>query len=314
MKLTCGILLILLLGTPAWAAPWVCSLQDTVRVDRSAVRLADVAQGDLPAHVADLVVTAAPVPGETTVLHQRSILRQLVTSGLASGVRFQGASRVVVIRGGGRLDRESLRARTRHLLLGLMPADEPGAPAGSFELEFPGTLPAVEETTGDLTIRPASMLEPGRNHRVLVVHSRGRRVEIPMTIEVHHFREVARARLRVERGDPLLPGIFHWEWVDVGESRQKTDLFGREALAGACSARTLQSGDYLRSADLKAIPVIRAGDRVELKLQRGAVVVSVPATARQEGPIGKVIPVRNELTQRLINARITGPGSVEWRN
>ena len=166
----------------------------------------------------------------------------------------------------------------------------------------------------DLSIKPAHTLEPGRNHRALVLRGAAGRVEIPVTIHVHHFREVGQARLKIQRGQNLHAGLFDWGWVDVGASRKVTDLFGREALQGSCSARSLQAGDYLRACDLKAIPLVRVGDRVELTLQRGTVSVSVPATARQEGPLGKVIPVRNELTNRLINARITGPGSVEWRN
>ncbi len=298
------------------AAPWVCAMRDTVHVAHAPIRLGDIAAGTLPPEAAKLTVGQAPLPGGSLIIRQRGVLRRLVTAGLSRGVRFRGAANTVVIRDGAPLDRAQLRARAQRLLTALLPPDRPGAPAGSVELDLPPRLPAVVSAGEDLSLKPAHPLRPGRNHRALVLRSAGdgNRVEIPVTIHVHHYQEVAKARLKVARGQELHAGLFHWEWVDVGASRKVTDLFGREALRGSCSARSLRAGDYLRACDLKPIPVVRAGDRVELTLRRGAVMVSVPATARQEGSLGKVVPVRNELTKRLINARITGPGTVEWRN
>jgi len=314
VKILLTTLAALLLAGPSGAAPWVCAMQDTVQVANSQVRLADITSGELPVAAADLSVGHSPAPGKSLIIHQRGVLRRLVTAGLAAGVRFQGAASTVVIQDGAELDRDILRARARHLLVSLLPEQVPGAPTSSFELDLPASLPSLVAADEDLSIKPAGRLQPGRNHRALVLRGPAGRVEIPVAIHVHHYQEVAKARLEVRRGQSLHDGLFAWEWVDVGDSRKVTDLFGREALRGACSARSLRAGDYLRSCDLKPIPLVRAGDRVELTLQRGTVSVSVPATARQEGPLGQVIPVRNELTNRLINARITGPGSVEWRN
>ncbi len=58
---------------------------------------------------------------------------------------------------------------------------------------------------------------------------------------------------------------------------------------------------------------MRAGDAVEMTVIRGTVTVTVRATARQPGCLGQTIPVRNELNGRLVNARVAGPGLVEWR-
>lgn len=314
MKTLLTTLLLLMPLGPALGAAWVCTMQDTVHVANSMVRLGDITTGPLPGGAAELTVGTAPDPGQSLVIRQRGVLRRLVMEGLSAGVRFQGAASTVVIRDGARLDRDTLRARARHLLVSLLPPEELGAPASTFELDLPANLPAAVAADEDLAIKPAHQLQPGRNHRALVLRGSGGRVEIPVTIHVHHFQEVGKARLKVQRGQNLHAGLFDWEWVDVGAARKVTDLFGRETIMGSCTARSLPAGDFLRTSDLKPIPVVRAGDLVELTLQRGTVLVSVPGTARQEGPLGKVIPVRNELTNRLINARITGPGTVEWRN
>lgn len=314
MKLRLAVPLMMILAGPAAAGVWVCALQDSVVVTQPAVRLADLAAGDLPPAAGQLVVGGIPRPGGQAVFGRKTILRRLVTSGLASGVRFQGAAETLVIREGRVLSRQSLHERARQLLTPLLPTASPGAPNTTFELILPERLPAFGSAgEGDILLQPATTLAAGRSHRDLVLTGNGRFRKIPITVVVHHYREIPRARLKIGRGDRLSAELFDWEWVDVGAARQKTDLHGRQALADACCSRTIQAGQYLRASDLKPVPVVQAGDRVELTLQRGVVTVSVPATARQEGPVGKVIPVRNELTKRLVNARITGPGSVEWR-
>ena len=88
---------------------------------------------------------------------------------------------------------------------------------------------------------------------------------------------------------------------------------GRECILGCSSARGLKAGHLLRMADLKETPVVLAGDSVDLRVIRGQVCVTVRAVARQDGCLGQNIPVKNELTGRLVNARVSGPGFVEWR-
>ena len=114
------------------------------------------------------------------------------------------------------------------------------------------------------------------------------------------------------RDQPLDEGQFEWRWVDLSEIPGGM-VACRDQLRGASAARTMRAGDPLRTSDLKPTPVIRAGDPVELIVQRGGVSVSVRAMARQAGCLGQTIPVRNEMTGRLVNARVAGPGLVEWR-
>jgi flagella basal body P-ring formation protein FlgA len=89
-------------------------------------------------------------------------------------------------------------------------------------------------------------------------------------------------------------------------------VVGRTALSGCSTRREVAAGAYLRQADLKETPLIRQGQPVELQLERGLVSVTVPATARQEGRMGQVITVRNDINGRLIPARVIGPDRVAW--
>jgi flagella basal body P-ring formation protein FlgA len=159
----------------------------------------------------------------------------------------------------------------------------------------------------------AAPLAPGRNPVRCELVSGSGTFPFSVTAVLHAYGEVATARAPVRRGEVLLPDRFAWEWRDLAGVRG-TAVVGREALAGASAGRSLAAGDLLLTGDLVATPVVRSGDRVELRVVRGGVAVRTMATARQAGCLGQTIPVRNELTRQLVNARIAGPGVVEWRN
>ena len=299
---------------PGVAQAWTFVLADTVRVDHRSISLANLSKTELPAEVADMVVGQASQPGSKVVINRRTLLRQLVAEGQAAGVSFRGPNQCVVIRTGTLLSPDSLREDLRRALQPRVPSSLPGAPSAWFELEMPQSIPAVAGQDYQVGLAQNMVLQPGRHQVKVQLHSSGDLVEFPVTVVLHQFNETARARLKIKRGDVLNTELFNWEWTDLALAKQKTDLYGREALQGTSCSRTISAGNYLRYSDLKATPMVFAGDRVELTVLRGGLAVSVPATARQEGSVGQTIPVINELTKRLVNARVKGPGLVEWRN
>jgi len=317
MRLFIGILTLainVMAVNSAGAAPWVFAMADTVRVSSSVIYLSDLTAKEVPSHLARLNVGAAGKPGCVQVVSRKSVLRKLVTAGAASGVSFRGAPSCVVMRTGEALNPHALRPEIRRELQPLVPAAKSGAPATWFDLELPTSLAVVDGENFRIRIDRTSPLEPGRNQISIILDGTKNNLNFPVTVTLHQFSETAKARLKIKRGDPLIPELFEWSWTDLADQRQVTDFHGRDALMGACCARTIQAGDYLRQCDLKATPVVFSGELVELQIQRGGLFVSVKATARREGSIGQTIPVRNELTKRLVNARVVGPGFVKWRN
>jgi flagella basal body P-ring formation protein FlgA len=296
------------------AAPWVFTMADSVSISKSDIRLSDLCHNELPATVAQLVVGHTGAPGSTTSVSRKSVLRQLVTAGKAGGVSFKGAINCEVVRTGKSLNPHSLRPEIRKVLQPHIPVARNGAPATWFELILPEKIGMAEDGDFEIRIDGISALDPGRNHLSVNIAGAHGDLNFPITVVLHQFDEVAKAKMQIKRGDSLIPEQFQWSWTDLGLEGRKTDFYGREALLGVSCSRTIHAGDYLRQNDLKPTPVILSGDLVELQLQRGSVTVSVNATARQEGSIGQVIPVRNEITKRLVNARVVGPGMVKWRN
>lgn len=303
-----------LLCTDVSAAPWVFAMADTVEISTAGVMLSDLSTREIPVRISNLKICASGKPGSMQSISRKTVLRYLVTNGYAAGVSFKGARDCVVIRTGKSINPNNLRPDIRKALQPLVPAGLPGAPATWFELELPEQLAVVDDKNLKIRIQQLSLLTPGRNHLSIYIDGTGKKINFPVTVILHQFNETAKAVVTIKRGDVLTSDLFKWEWVDLCEKKIKTDFHGRNALNGLSCARTIQAGDYLRRTDLKATPVVFAGDRVELQIHRGSLFASVNATARREGSVGQTIPVRNELTKQVMNVRVVGPGVVKWRN
>ncbi len=309
------ILTVVITASPlASLASWTFTMPDTVRVSGGKVTLSLVSTTELPAEVASLVVANSGLPGTTQLISRRGILRQLVTEGMAAGVCFKGSSECYILRTGTLVEPHSLRPEIRRIVQPFVPTAENGAPVSWFELQLPNNLAMAQTENFQMKLARTQMLEPGRNHLSIEWVSDSGSTNFPVTVILHHFKETATARLNIRRGQTLLEDLFVWNWTDLAGKRQKTDLFGRENLVGVSCARTITAGDYLRQCDLKPTPVIYSGDMVQLEVQRGSILVTVKAMARKEGAVGQTIPVLNELTKRLVNARVVAPGIVKWRN
>lgn len=306
-----SLLLLVALLAPAAARAWSVVLPDSLTVTADVVRLGDIVLEPVPAEAAGLLVAEAPRGGGTSLVTRQGVLRRLVALGQAEAVQLSGATRCVIRFGGQAVDAAALQAEAEKLVGALLPATPAGAPATWCEVTLPGGAVAVAGAW-NLSCPRREALPPGRSQVRLRLLDGWQAREVPATVVVHAHGEVAVARVAIEREQALADGLFDWRWTDLAGAAPGL-VSSREQLAGACAARDLRAGEALRTADLKAIPVVRAGDAVELLVQRGSVAVSVRALARQSGCVGQTIPVRNELTGRLVNARVAGPGQVEWR-
>lgn len=312
-RLSLAVLILCMIAfAQAQGAPrWHLDLPESVTVDSIPVRLADITSSPLPAVADRIVILGQGKPGTMVTLSRQIILRKLVEAGAAAGVIFQGAAETQVVFEGKEVSSETLREDLMSAIQPLVPAARSGAPDSWFDLTIPETKLALSGKA-EITVQRSRPLEPGRNQlSVRLQTSRGHQ-DIPVMVTLHSFAEVPSARMAIQREAPLNEGQFSWSWLDLAEI-QGQPVTGREALAGACAGRSLAAGDRLRIHDLKAIPAIKAGDMVDLQIQRGGLMVTVRAMARQAGCLGQIIPVRNEMNGRLVNARVLGSGSVEWR-
>jgi len=299
-------------GTPANAVQqWRLSLPDTLVVSDGLVTLSDLAAGPVPAAAGKVVLRSGLAPNSVVTISRREILRRLVTSGLAGGVSLAGAEECHLVFPGKSMMPDDLEQDVRRVVQDLVPPAVPGAPDSWLELELPRLELGMVEKWQVETDRQ-QVLVPGRNMvRVRLVEG-SREESMTVTVTLHMYGETGTAIRDIPRETPLSDGMFVWNWRDLAEVENGLAV-GRSSIQGASPTRDLKADQGLRQADLKETPMIRAGDQVDLQVVRGQVAVVVKAHARQNGCLGQTIPVRNELNGRLVNARVAGPGLVEWR-
>ncbi len=293
------------------AGNWNLVLPDTVFLADDLATLGEVASGPIPAYARDLVIRAGLKPNTVVEVSRQDILRRLVTAGLARGVRMTGAGHCQLIFAGRELTDGDVRREVRRVIQPLVPPSIPNAPDSWFELD----LPKIELSTADawnVETDRSDKLEPGRNLVRIRIVDGHREESFSATVTLHQFGEVGRINSNLTRNQPLEENMFEWQWRDLAELDVGLAVH-RTSVQGSSPTRNLKSGEYLRQADLKETPLVLAGDSVELQVMRGQVAVAVRAVARQNGCLGQTIPVRSELTGRLVNARVAGPGLVEWR-
>lgn len=306
------LMLTLSLGICASAqASWRLDLPESVIVDAPCVRLSDVVSTPVPSAVGELILIGQGEAGSAVSITRQVILRKLVMAGLASGVIMQGSPEVLIQFQGSEVSTDTLQQEIRREIQHLVPPAAAGAPASWFDLTIPDSKLKIAGQL-EIEVQRSNPMTPGRNQlRVRLTSEQGHQ-EIPVIAVLHCYGEIPTACKKIDRETPLAEGLFNWAWLDLAEVQGQL-VTGREAIQGACIGRTLSAGDPLRMNDLKAIPLVRSGDMVELLIERGSLSVTVKALARQAGCLGQTIPVRNELNGRLVNARVTGPGVVKWR-
>jgi flagella basal body P-ring formation protein FlgA len=292
------------------AHAWVLELREAWTTDGAVVRLGDVATGELPAAAAALVLAAGGTPGGTLTLDRGAVLRRLVTERLAAEVVCRGPEHCVVTFAATRLDPARIENVLRDALAAWLPPAAPDAPPTTLDIAGELPSPALD---GDWTltlIEPRTLLA-GRNLvRARIDAGRGA-ARFTATVVCHVHGEIARALADLPPGRPLDGELLAWEWCDLASLRGG-ELVGRAAAAGMNCVAPVAAGAILRQAAVRRTPLVTAGQRVELVLDRGGVSVTTMAVAREDGAGGEQISVRNELDGRLVRARVEGPGRVAW--
>lgn len=84
-----------------------------------------------------------------------------------------------------------------------------------------------------------------------------------------------------------------------------------QSLVGMQLKRNARSGSVIYSHQLQLPDIIKKGDLVTVITRRGGLVVSTSGVAMNDGSKGEKIRVENQRSERILQATIVGPGSVE---
>lgn len=111
----------------------------------------------------------------------------------------------------------------------------------------------------------------------------------------------------VPRGTVLGEGDF--ERKDIQPAMARGALRAADA-AGMATTRDLMAGNPVRLGDLAAPALVRRGEAVTILVRSGAMTISAPGRALNDGAMGAGIRVVNLATNRTLEARVEGSGRV----
>jgi len=128
--------------------------------------------------------------------------------------------------------------------------------------------------------------------------------------QVHLYREEVTVVRPIKREGVLGEGDLTLAERDVGLLNQGYMIDLEQAL-GRKTTRPLQPDQVLSPTFIRQAEVIRRGDQVVISARSGGISVRMPGEALSDGAVGKQISVRNQRSQRVVRARVVGPGQVE---
>lgn len=308
MKRFLLILLLILTAHPALAL--TLHLNERVVVEGEMVRLGQLATlKGADATLADLQVLRAPAPGRQVRVGVKEIRRAVqLRHPEISRMTFTGASLVTLIGGGQVLHATDIeKLLTRYLQ------------------QQKSRLPRAQIRLVDLRVPTETILPRGQlRHQVVSSDSnllKSRRFNLVFRVDGRVVKNMTvSARLEalapvvvpqadLQRGAILQPQDLQMVVQDIATLRNP--CFEMESLIGKSLKRSVRGGTPLDRQAVSFPPMVKRGQLVSIRLNRGGMLLTAKGEARQKGQKDDLIRVRNLNSSRVILCRIVAPGQVE---
>ncbi len=302
-----NLILWLVLSPVAWAG-WYVPAEVTVTGER--VLLGDLVRDDEGAAAspawAETFVSQAPDPGRSRTLSAAYVSHRLQAAGL-SEVRVP--AQVVLRRPGQQIDptigEEAIEAYIR--------SKAPWAES-EYTIEVVRRHQALNHEPGSVSahlIHLADRPLAGRHTYQIEYRIAGRKVaQGSFSVEVHVMQTVYVAAHKIARGVVLAEIDLREKQVDLASVKSRA-IVERGQLIGAQASRAIREGEVLTEANISPTPLVRRGDVVTLIVERGGIMVSTYALAREDGIVGEVIKVDNLQSKKQIHARVVNATTVQ---
>lgn len=291
-----------LLLLPLMATGMELVLRGHLDCDAVQVKLGDlVARGSVE-EFADRSVAHAPEPGSSKTLSRHLLARKLADWGWRG--RLAGPETITLITPGVVLDTARLREAVETRLV----SDLEDLGLGLVEISSGWT---EELLMSDSRVRWSldlpNRIEQRQNlARLTVSDASGFERRLRLNFRCSRPLQVAVASERLLRGAP----VSNWRF----EERDDFDIQGTPLtpaeLAGAVARRPIAAGATITRSNTKPAPLVHSGREVLVRLQRGAVTVSLRGIARGDGLLGELVSVRHIGDRSLRRYRVAGPGLV----
>lgn len=192
-------------------------------------------------------------------------------------------------------------------------ADSFNIAADDLVIEYPGFPVKIKDLTefDNVTVLPS---QRGARKGIQIVKCAFMRAgqlqeTISVKVRVKTFQTVVVNRSRLGRHAILQLDDLELERRETTNVKQAF-FKSKEKLPGKRSKRIVQAGEILTDSIIEITPLVSRGSQVELLFRRGALVISLPGIARQDGYEGEFIRVKCLENQKTYNGKIRDSESV----
>ncbi|WP_319409774.1 flagellar basal body P-ring formation chaperone FlgA [uncultured Desulfosarcina sp.] len=304
-----------LLSPPAFSSDGTClALNAAVLVEQDSVRLSDIAtltgtsNGRLET-LGAIVVARAPQPGQTRFVSIDYIRIRLKQAGIdTTSILFKGPQDVRITRQAATLPTQRIQRAVEMAIRSRMPWKNEDVTISDINLDETLQLPVGKLTYQILPSRNEDYL----GQTILALHlfvdgEPVRKVWVNATISVMadvvtvvrplgKYAVIELADLSLERRD--LSGL-------------SSDTVSRiEDVLGNRTTRMIYPQTVLQANMVASPPLVRRGDIVKIVANTGPMIITATGVVKQQGCKGEMVRVMNTDSNRIITARVTGPGAV----
>lgn len=308
-----GIVIFLLLPRFVSAEPLQCIFKNSAVVENSVIRLGDIVRfnqmSETTKALASLIVGDAPEPGERILLRSVTVRNTLLRNhAIPRGTEWRGSGTVSVLRQGQRLESEKILGYINNYIKGqstLLPQAKIRFQPEQMPLPF--SLP-----TGDISCEVIPS-HPGilRSTRFSLIFRVGERTVKNMSVrgKIEAVAPVAVAKKNLQRGEEVSSDDYIFNNLDI--SHIPDAIISPEMLSGKKLLYSLRQGQPLRTSMLEEIPVIFKGDLVTITIRSGSMLLTATGHALANGKNDETIRVQNNNSNKILRAKVIGPGVVE---
>jgi flagella basal body P-ring formation protein FlgA len=312
--LVCAFLMLFAVMVPA-AEPIRLTLKEKVTVDGDTVRLSDVAtlsggENTRLKLLGETEVAQSPLPGQTRFVGSDYIRIRLRQAGIdVKRLIFQGGQDVSISRKAVPLPVAAIKHAVETAIRSRMPWRNEAVTISDIRFDETIQLPAGRITHRIVPIRNEDYLGRAMLALHLFVDDEPARkiwvnADISVMADVVTVVRPLGKHQRIEMADLAVTRR------DLADLASDTVRSVEEAL-GNRTTRMIYPDTVLQTGMIAQPPLVRRGDIVKIIASAGPMTITATGQAKQQGAKGDMVRVINTDSNRVITARVTGPGAVE---
>lgn len=294
--------------------PATVILKSAVEIDADVIRLKDVAalNGSSPAGVdmlGETVVGRAPLPGQTRFVDIDYIRIRLKQADVDTDrLVFSGAADVRITRKSASLPVAEIEKAVEMAIRSRMPWRSEAVTIRDIHFDESVPLPR-----GRLSYRIVSNRnEDYLGQTLLALHlfvdgAPIRKIWVNATISV--MSDVVVVNRPLGRQQTVTAADLNLERRDLADL--PSDAVRRVAdVIGNRTTRMIYPGTVMQTGMITLPPLVRRGDIVKIIASKGPMTITATGMVKQQGAKGDLVRVVNTDSNRIVTARVTGPGAV----